>query len=77
MHKIETLLRFYNAEFIYKNHMFYVLDIDGRIYEDNDHIYFLHGNCEVDIAYDDPNVAEYIRKYLDGFDEFEEYVNAH
>lgn len=68
------LLRLYGAEFIYEDHAFYILDVDGRIYEDNDRIYFLHGNCEVDIAYDDPNVVKYIRKYLDGFDEFEAYI---
>ena len=79
MQRVEALLRLYNAEFIYKKGEFVLTDYGepwGKIYVLEDFVYFEHGNCEFKLDINSGKLGEAIDKYLLGFDEFEEWIQA-
>jgi hypothetical protein len=48
-------------------------DIGGDIYRTEDGIHFVHGNREVVVKEDDPDMKSWIYAYINGFDEFEAF----
>ena len=52
----------------------YIEDIDGDIFELDNFIYFVHGNTEPRIEKNNPQLKEWVVAYLNGFDEFDNFI---
>jgi len=81
MDRLKDLLDIYNAEYAVKEDTIYLTDygdIWGSIYytDKDEYYHFEYGNTEIKVWKQDPHLGEYVEHYLNGFDDFVEFVEG-
>ena len=74
MELLERILKEENIAWVKDGNGYTIDDVGGDIYIEDGEMYFIHGNQTVGVELTEPDLDNWIRAYINGFDEFEDYM---